>query len=342
MKIQQAIAKILDKQDLSPKEMQLVMTQLMTGEATPAQIGGFLVGLRMKGESVEEITAAAEVMSSLASHVELNVPNLIDIVGTGGDGARTFNISTASTIVAGAAGAYVAKHGNRSVSSSSGSADLLEAAGANLHLTPAQVAEVVKKTHVGFMFAPNHHGAMKHAIGPRKEMAVRTIFNVLGPLTNPANVKRQVVGVFSLELVLPIAQVLAKLGSEHALVVCSEDGIDEISIAAPTRMVEWRGGVLSEKIISPSDFGLQGGSIDEIKVDDAQQSLEMINRVLGNQAGPARDAVVMNAGAGIYVSGLVKSLEDGVARAEQVIADGSALKVRDHFVSFTNQFQATS
>jgi anthranilate phosphoribosyltransferase len=173
-------------------------------------------------------------------------------------------------------------------------------------------------------------------------MAVRTIFNVLGPLTNPANVKRQVVGVFSLELVLPIAQVLAKLGSEHALVVCSEDGIDEISIAAPTRMVEWRGGVLSEKIISPSDFGLQGGSIDEIKVDDAQQSLEMINRVLGNQAGPARDAVVMNAGAGIYVSGLVKSLEDGVARAEQVIADGSALKVRDHFVSFTNQFQATS
>jgi anthranilate phosphoribosyltransferase len=336
MKIQQAIAMVLDKQDLSAADMQSVMTQIMTGDATSAQIGGFLVGLRMKGETVEEITASAEVMSALASHVELDVPNLIDIVGTGGDGARTFNISTASTFVAGAAGAYVAKHGNRSVSSSSGSADLLEAAGANLNLMPQQVAEAVKDTHVGFMFAPNHHSAMKYAIGPRKEMAVRTIFNVLGPLTNPANVKRQVVGVFSPELVLPIAQVLAKLGSEHALVVCSEDGIDEISIAAPSKIAEWCGGVLSEKVISPADFGLQGGSIDEIKVDDAQQSLEMINQVLENQPGPARDAVVMNAGAGIYVSGLVESLEDGVARAEQVIADGSALTTRDQFVAFTN------
>ena len=336
MKIQQAIARVLDRKDLSAEEMQSVMTQLMTGEATPAQIGGFLVGLRMKGETVEEITAAAEVMSSLASHVELDVPNLIDIVGTGGDGAKTFNISTASTFVAGAAGAYVAKHGNRSVSSSSGSADLLEAAGANLNLSAQQVAESVKSTHVGFMFAPNHHGAMKHAIGPRKEMAVRTVFNVLGPLTNPANVKRQVVGVFSSDLVLPIAQVLARLGSHHALVVCSEDGIDEISIAAPTKIAELRHGVIKEETISPSDFGLRGGSIDQIKVDDAQQSLEMINQVLENRAGPARDAVVMNAGAGIYVSGLVESLKDGVTKAEQVIADGSALLVRDQFVAFTN------
>ena len=335
MNIQGAIAKILDREDLSAAEMQSVMTQIMTGEATPAQIGGFLVGLRMKGETVEEITAAAEVMSSLASHVELDVPNLIDIVGTGGDGTRTFNISTASTFVAAAAGAYVAKHGNRSVSSSSGSADLLEAAGANLNLTPEQVAEAVRTTHVGFMFAPNHHSAMKHAIGPRKEMAVRTVFNVLGPLTNPAGVKRQVVGVFAADLVLPIAEVLGKLGSEHAVVVHSDDGLDEISIAAPTQMAEWRDGKLTSKTISPADFGLQGGSLDAIRVENAEESLAMINQVLDNQAGPARDAVILNAGAGIYVSGLVDSLEEGVVRAAEVIADGTALATRDSFVAFT-------
>ena len=337
MNIQGAIAKVLGRENLSVAEMQAVMTQIMTGEATPAQIGGFLVGLRMKGETVEEITAAAEVMSSLASHVELDVPYLIDIVGTGGDGTRTFNISTASTFVAAAAGAYVAKHGNRSVSSSSGSADLLEAAGVNLGLNPEQVAEAVRTTHVGFMFAPNHHSAMKHAIGPRKEMAVRTVFNVLGPLTNPAGVKRQVVGVFAADLVSPIAEVLGKLGSEHALVVHSDDGMDEISIAAPTQIAEWQDGALTSKIISPTDFGLEGGSLDAIRVENAEESLAIINQVLDNQAGPARDAVVLNAGAGIYVSGLVNSLQEGAARAAQVIADGSALATRDRFVAFTNE-----
>ncbi|MBT5031331.1 MAG: anthranilate phosphoribosyltransferase [Proteobacteria bacterium] len=337
MNIQGAIAKVLQHEDLSAAEMQAVMTQIMTGEATPAQIGGFLVGLRMKGETVEEITAAAEVMSSLASHVELDVTNLIDIVGTGGDGSRTFNISTASTFVAAAAGAYVAKHGNRSVSSSSGSADLLEAAGVNLGLNPEQVAEAVRTTHVGFMFAPNHHSAMKHAIGPRKDMAVRTVFNVLGPLTNPARVRRQVVGVFAADLVSPIAEVLGKLGSEHAVVVHSDDGLDEISIAAPTQIAEWQDGTLTTKVISPADFGLEGGSLDAIRVNNAEESLAIINQVLDNQAGPARDAVVLNAGAGIYVSGLVSSLEEGVARAAEVIADGSALATRDRFVTFTNE-----
>ena len=337
MNIQGAIAKVLQHEDLSAAEMQAVMTQIMTGEATPAQIGGFLVGLRMKGETVEEITAAAEVMSSLASHVELGVTNLIDIVGTGGDGSRTFNISTASTFVAAAAGAYVAKHGNRSVSSSSGSADLLEAAGVNLGLNPEQVAEAVRTTHVGFMFAPNHHSAMKHAIGPRKDMAVRTVFNVLGPLTNPARVRRQVVGVFAADLVSPIAEVLGKLGSEHAVVVHSDDGLDEISIAAPTQIAEWQDGTLTTKVISPADFGLEGGSLDAIRVNNAEESLAIINQVLDNQAGPARDAVVLNAGAGIYVSGLVSSLEEGVARAAEVIADGSALATRDRFVTFTNE-----
>jgi len=234
MQIQQAIAQLLERTDLSRSDMQAVMRQIMTGECTDAQIGGLLIALRMKGETVDEITAAAEVMASLASHVEVAAAPLIDIVGTGGDGTSTFNVSTAASFVAAGAGAKVAKHGNRSVSSKSGSADLLEQAGANLNLASEQVAKVVKQAGVGFMFAPMHHSAMKYAIGARKEMAVRTIFNVLGPLTNPAGVKRQVIGVFAKDLTHTLANVFLQLGSEHTLVVHSDDGMDEISIGAPT------------------------------------------------------------------------------------------------------------
>ena len=238
MDMQSAIRSVLDKQDLSRDDMTAVMRLIMTGEATSAQIGGFLVGLRMKGETVDEITAAASVMRELASGVKVDGDHVVDIVGTGGDGINTFNISTASTFVVAAAGGTVAKHGNRSVSSKSGSADLLEAAGVNLDLSPEQVGQCIKEVGVGFMFAPKHHSAMKHAIGPRKEMAVRTIFNVLGPLTNPAGAPNQLLGVFSDELVEPLAEVLNALGSNHVLVVHSADGMDEISIADETHVAE--------------------------------------------------------------------------------------------------------
>jgi anthranilate phosphoribosyltransferase len=335
MNIQQAIARVIDRQDLDRESMAAVMTQIMSGDATPAQIGGFLIGLRIKGETVEEIAAAAEVMASLAEHVPLDLPHLIDIVGTGGDGTHSFNISTASTFVAAAAGAYVAKHGNRSVSSSSGSADVLEAAGVNLALTPGQVGDAVRETHVGFMYAPAHHAAMKHAVGPRREMAVRTIFNLLGPLTNPAGVKRQLVGVFSADLVVAMAEVLGQLGSEHAIVVHSEDGMDEISVSAPSLIAELKHGKVQTMTVSPEDFGIERTDSAELIVADARESLAMIDAVLDGQKGAAQDIVAMNAGAGIYVAGLVDSLESGVQRARQVIADGSARNIRNDFVQFT-------
>ena len=337
MNIQQAIQQVVEGQDLDRESMQAVMSQIMSGEATPAQIGGFLIGLRAKGETVDEITAAAEVMASLALHVQLDLPNLIDIVGTGGDGAHTFNISAAGTLVAAAAGAYVAKHGNRSVSSSSGSADRLEAAGVNLDLNPEQVGEAVRATHVGFMFAPAHHSAMKYAVGPRREMAVRTIFNVLGPLTNPAGVKRQLVGVFDPGLVTPVAEVLGLLGSEHAIVVHSEDGMDEISISAPTLVAELRHGQVETRRIAPEELGMERAGSAGLVVADVAGSLAMVESVLDNDAGPARDVVAMNAGAGIYVAGLADSLASGTALALEVIADGAAKKVMDKFVRFTQE-----
>ena len=335
MHIQQAIAHIVDGNSLSREQMQSVMRQVMTGECSDAQIGGFLIGLRMKGETVEEITAAAQVMSSLASHVEVNADNLIDIVGTGGDGTSTFNVSTAASFVAAGAGANVAKHGNRSVSSKSGSADLLEQAGANLNLESNQVARVVEQAGVGFMFAPMHHSAMKHAISARKDMAVRTIFNVLGPLTNPASVKRQVVGVFALELTQTLVQVFQQLGSEHTLVVHSDDGMDEISISAPTTVSELRDGEVKQYRIQPEDFGLQTSPVEAIVVASPDESLSVIDRVLSGEKGPARDIVVLNAGAGIYVSGLVDSLADGIAQAAASIDSGKALAAKDAYVNAT-------
>ncbi|KPK69928.1 MAG: anthranilate phosphoribosyltransferase [Acidithiobacillales bacterium SM23_46] len=319
-----AIRAVIERRDLKVDEMRAVMRLIMTGAATPAQIGGFLVGLRMKGETVEEIAAAAEVMRELAVHVGVSGPHLVDTCGTGGDGASTFNISTAAAFVVAAAGGKVAKHGNRSVSSKSGSADVLEAAGVNLDLGPEQVAQCVNEVGVGFMFAPKHHGAMKHAIGPRREMAVRTIFNLLGPLTNPAGAPNQVLGVFAEHWVEPLAEVLQRLGSEHVLVVHAEDGMDEISIGAPTRVAELKAGRVRVFTVQPEDFGLRRGDVRSLAVATAADSLKIIERVFANETGAARDIVALNGGAAIYVAGLAEDLRAGVQRALEVIASGAA------------------
>jgi len=324
MDMQAAIRAITERRDLSHAEMTEVMRIIMTGQATPAQIGGFLIGMRMKGETVDELTAAAQVMRELAAHVDVGGPHLVDIVGTGGDGSSTFNISTASTFVVAAAGGRVAKHGNRAVSSKSGSADLLEAAGVKLDLQPEQVRKCINEVGVGFMFAPMHHSAMKHAIGPRKEMGVRTLFNLLGPLTNPAGAPHQVLGVFSKEWVQPVAEVLKQLGSKHVLVVHSQDGMDEISIAAPTDVAELKDGAIRCYQIVPEDFGFARGDIAPLKVADARESLAIIQRVLAGEPGPARDIVVLNAGAAIYAADLVDSLAAGIAKAATVIDSGAA------------------
>ncbi len=332
MSMPSAIRAVTERRDLTRSEMQSVMHTIMTGEATPAQIGGFLVGLRMKGETIDEITAAAQVMRELATRVDVSGEHIVDIVGTGGDGSSTFNISTASCFVVAAAGGTVAKHGNRSISSKSGSADVLEAAGVNLDLAPEQVAKCVNEVGVGFMFAPKHHGAMKHAIGPRKEMGVRTVFNVLGPLTNPAAAPNQLLGVFSKELVEPLAHVLANLGSRHVLVVHSEDGMDEISISAPTFVAELKNGEVTTYTIQPEDFALTRADIASLKVDDAMESLAMVKGVLENRPGPARDIVQLNAGAAMYVAGLTDSLAAGVVKAGDVLASGKALAKLDALV----------
>jgi anthranilate phosphoribosyltransferase len=336
MDIQTAIKSVIDGRDLTEQEMTAVMQQIMTGECTPAQIGGFLVGLRMKGESVDEITAAATVMRKLSTGVKVGSELLVDTCGTGGDASGSFNISTASAIVAAAAGARVAKHGNRSVSSKSGSADVLEAAGVNLDISPEQVGDCIETVGVGFMFAQKHHSAMRHAIGPRKEMAVRTIFNVLGPLTNPAGAPNQVIGVFAAELVEPLAQVLKQLGSKHVMVVHAEDGMDEISISANTLVAELKDGEVASYSISPTDFGLEFAELSQLKVDSVEQSLAMIRSVLSNNAGAALDIVCMNAGAAIYVAGVAESLENGIQKASAAIADGRASRVLDALVAKTN------
>jgi anthranilate phosphoribosyltransferase len=338
MIIQEAIQAVLEQRDLSRDEMTAVMRQIMTGEATPAQIGGFLIGLRMKGESVDEITAAATVMRELAAPVSVSKDRLVDIVGTGGDGLGTFNISTACTFVVAAAGGRVAKHGNRAVSSTSGSADLLEAAGVNLQIDPQQVAECIDEIGVGFMFAPLHHSAMKHAIGPRKEMGVRTIFNILGPLTNPAGPQKMLLGVFSEKLLEPLANVLNALGCEHVLVVHSKDGLDEISIGDETHCAELNNGEVTTYSISPADFDIGPSPLNTIQVASADESLAMIHSVLNNEPGPAHDAIVLNAGAAIWIAGLAPSMVDGIAKAQEVIANGSAKAKLEALVSKTQSF----
>lgn len=338
MNIQSAIQKAIETQNLTQDEMTDVMHQIMTGQATDAQIGGFLVAMRMKGETVEEITAAASVMRSLATPVDLDTTNLVEIVGTGGDGSGTFNVSTASCFVLAAAGARVAKHGNRSISSKSGAADLLETAGVNLNITAEQVKSCVDDIGVGFMFAPNHHSAMKYAIGPRKEMGVRTLFNLLGPLTNPAGTPNQVLGVFSENWVRPLADVLNKLGSNHVMVVHAEDGMDEISVSSPTSVAELKNGEVTEYTIKPEDFGMIQHPVNDIRVKDSEESLEMVNSVLSNEANAARDIVALNAGAAIYVSGLVASHQAGIDRALEVIASGDAKQKLLELINKTNSF----
>lgn len=339
MDMPSAIRAVTEHRDLSAAEMTDVMRAIMTGGATAAQIGGFLVGLRMKGETVEEIAAAAQVMRELVSRVEVSGPHLVDTCGTGGDARGTFNVSTCSAFVAAAAGATVAKHGNRSVSSRSGSADVLEAAGVNLNLAPAQVVLCVERIGVGFMFAPLHHGAMKHAIGPRREMGVRTIFNLLGPLTNPAGAPNQVIGVFSDQWLEPLAQVLARLGSRHVLVVYGEDGIDEISIGAPTQVAELKAGAVQRYTLMPERFGLQRTDIMALVVKDVQESLALLRAVLAGTPGPARDIVLLNAGAAIYVSGLADSIEQGIVKARAAIASGVAQQKLEALVKLTNEFK---
>lgn len=335
MNMQQAIAAVIDKRDLSTEEMASVMRLIMTGEATQAQIGGFLIGLRMKGETVDEITGAAQVMRELVARVDISGPNLVDTCGTGGDGSSIFNVSTAGAFVVAASQGKVAKHGNRSISSKSGSADLLEAAGINLDLTPEQVASCIDHVGLGFMFAPAHHSAMKHAIGPRREMGVRTIFNVLGPLTNPALVKNQVLGVFAKELVRPMAEVLQRLGSEHVLVVHSADGLDEISIAAETYVAELKDGNIQEYTISPEDFGLTRSSLEGLVVEDAEASLKLIKQTFKSGDGAAADIIALNAGAALYVSNIAETLNEGVLRAQDAIDSGLALEKMSELASHT-------
>lgn len=339
MDITQALEKVVNSENLSSEAMRDVMRQIMTGHATQSQIGAFLVALRMKGESIDEIAGAVEVMRELATGVKVSGQHLVDIVGTGGDESNLFNVSTASSFVVAAAGGRVAKHGNRSVSSSSGAADLLEAAGVNLSLTPEQVALCVDQLGVGFMFAPAHHSAMKHAIGPRKELGLRTIFNILGPMTNPAGVGQQLIGVYDPTLCRPMAEVLGRLGAEHIMVVNSADGLDEISIADETSVAEFCRGKLKEYIIRPEDFFQSRQSLEGLSVDDAKQSLAIISDALGKQRGEhaekAADLIAINAGAALYVAGCAVDLKQGVALAQDAIVSGLAgAKITD-FAAFT-------
>jgi anthranilate phosphoribosyltransferase len=315
-----------------------LMRQIMRGEVSPVLISAIMIGLRVKRESIGEISAAAEVMRELATKVEVeNRQNLVDTCGTGGDSAHTFNISTAAAFVAAAAGARVAKHGGRSVSSKSGSADVLESLGVNLNQTPQQVADGISRIGVGFMFAPNYHSAMKYAAPVRRELGVRTLFNILGPLTNPAGAENQVIGVFHADLVGIVARVLQQLGGHHVMVVHGEDGLDEITIAGKTRIGELKNGEVSEYTIRPEDFGMKVSAIETIQVQDSDQSKALLQSVLDNQPGPALDIVLLNAGAAIYVSGVADTLKQGVIRARAAVESGAAKEKLRQLVEITHQ-----
>lgn len=328
--------------DLSRDEMQSVMRQIMSGEATDAQIGAFLAALMIKGESVEEVTGAAIIMRELSVQVVCRANPVVDCVGTGGDGAKLFNVSTASAIVAACAGANMAKHGNRGATSHSGSADVLEAAGVNIALTPQQVADCVDGCGVGFMFAPNHHSAMRYAIGPRREIGIRSVFNLLGPLTNPARATCQLAGVFSQDWVKLMAEVYGELGSVHTLVVSSDDGLDEISIAAPTQVAEYRDGGVAEYTITPEQYGIDRQALDSLVVSDAAQSLAIIQSVLKGEPGPAADMVALNAGATLYAADISASIAEGVRYARDVLCSGEGEKKLSRLVEVSNSFQGTS
>jgi anthranilate phosphoribosyltransferase len=346
MDIKEALNRIVGQLDLTTDEMKAVMRQIMTGQCTDAQIGAFLMGMRMKSETIDEIVGAVQVMRELAEPVLFDTHRLVDTCGTGGDGMNIFNVSTAAAFVVAAAGGKVAKHGNRAVSGKSGSADLLEAAGVYLDLTPAQVARSVDAVGVGFMFAPAHHGAMKFAAGPRRELGLRTLFNILGPMSNPAGVKHQVLGVFSKELCRPMAEVLSRLGSQHVLVVHAQDGLDEISLAAPTYVAELNKGEISEYRIQPEDFGIKSQSLIGLNVEDAQGSLALIRDALGRRktdnGQKAADMIVLNAGAALYAADIASSVNQGVEIAHDALHTGLARDKFEELVSFTVVFKQES
>ncbi|WP_220813823.1 anthranilate phosphoribosyltransferase [Pseudomonas paralcaligenes] len=343
MDIKEALNRVVAQLDLSTAEMQDVMRLIMTGQCTDAQIGAFLMGMRMKSETIDEIVGAATVMRELAAPVKIDAERLVDTCGTGGDGMNVFNVSTAAAFVVAAAGGKVAKHGNRAVSGKSGSADLLEAAGVYLNLKPEQVARCVESVGVGFMFAPAHHGAMKHAIGPRRELGLRTLFNMLGPMTNPAGVKHQVIGVFSQALCRPMAEVLQRLGSKHVLVVHASDGLDEISLAAPTHVAELKDGAVSEYRIQPEDFGIKSQSLIGLTVEGAQDSLALIRDALGKRktenGQKAADMIVLNAGAALYAADIAGSLNEGMQLAHDALHTGLAWEKLTELASFTAVFR---
>ncbi len=335
MDMQLAIQTLIGRQHLNSDEMRDVITIIMSGKATDAQIGGFLAALSMKGETVEEIVGAAGVMRELVTPVVVDGERLVDTCGTGGSGINKFNVSTASAFVAAAAGARVAKHGNRAATSNSGSADLLEASGACIDLGADEVASCIDSVGVGFLFALNHHSAMKYAIGPRKEMGIKTIFNLLGPLTNPARAERQLIGVYDIRWVRPLADVLRNLGSKHVMVVHSEDGLDEISVSAKTSVAELKEGIVSEYKIDPGDFGVARSELDLLRVTNSKESLELVRAAFDGSSTGARGIVALNAGAAIYLSGQADSLASGVSLALEAMASGSAADKMAQFVSKT-------
>ena len=336
----EALTRVIDHREIFHDEMLALMRRIMSGEMTPVMIAALAMGLRVKKESVGEIAAAAQVMREFATPVVVaDKTHLVDIVGTGGDGSHTFNISTASMFVAAAAGARVAKHAGRSVSSTSGSADVMEALGAFIGLKPEQVAQCLEQTGIGFMFAPNHHAAMKHAAPVRKELGVRTIFNILGPLTNPASAPNQLLGVFHPDLVGIQVRVLQRLGSEHVMVVYGMNGMDEMSLSGETMVGELIGGAIKEYVVHPSDFGLPVYDSRALRVANAQESVLCIQRALANEDGPVRDVVLLNAGAALYCAGVTTSVGDGVRRAREAVASGQAMAKLSQFVSASNQYR---
>jgi anthranilate phosphoribosyltransferase len=344
MDIKTALGRVVDNLDLSTAEMSDVMRAIMTGQCTEAQIGAFMMGMRMKSESIDEIVGAVSVMRELAGKVELKtLERVVDVVGTGGDGANIFNVSTASSFVVAAAGCTVAKHGNRAVSGKSGSADLLEAAGVYLNLTPVQVARCIDSVGIGFMFAQAHHGAMKHAAGPRRDLGLRTLFNMLGPLTNPAGVQHQVVGVFSQALCRPLAEVLLRLGSKHVLVVHSQDGLDEFSLAAPTFVAELKNGEVTEYWVQPEDLGIKSQSLFGLAVDGPEASLALIRDALGRRktehGQKAAEMIILNAGAALYAADHAYSLKEGVELAHDALHTGLAREKMDELGAFTAVFK---
>ena len=344
MNIQMALARIADRHDLTTGEMVDVMRQIMSAGSTDVQIGAFLLGMRIKGETINEITGGVQVLREFASGVDVSGPNLVDIVGTGGDGANLFNVSTASCFVVAAAGGRVAKHGNRSVSSSSGSADVLERAGVRLTISPEQVAECVNEIGVGFMFALMHHSAMRHVTVARNELHLRTLFNILGPMANPAGLTQQLIGVYDRKLCRPVTEVLQRLGSRHVMVVNSDDGLDEISLATSTHVSELKDGQITEYQLQPEDVGLPREPLDDLVVDSVDSSLDLIKAALSGDGDTrsrrAAHLVALNAGAALYVAGVADSIAEGVTLANEKLASGAAMTKLQELVYMTQEFEA--